>query len=47
MDRLAKIATSILFLLLFVQIIQCQMKKKLPEFGVEICASQQGICIKY
>ncbi|OXB05372.1 hypothetical protein B0A81_13975 [Flavobacterium plurextorum] len=38
MDRLIKIATSIVFLLLFIKIIQCQMKKNLPEFYVEICS---------
>jgi hypothetical protein len=38
MDRVIKIAVSIVFLLLFIQIIQCQMKKNLPEFGVEISA---------
>ncbi|GAA3757740.1 hypothetical protein GCM10022423_05150 [Flavobacterium ginsengiterrae] len=38
MDKLIKIAVSTVFLLLFIQIIQCQMKKNLPEFGVEISA---------
>ncbi|NWK99771.1 hypothetical protein DM790_02945 [Flavobacterium collinsii] len=38
MDRLLKIGSSVLFLLLFIQIIRCEMKKNLPEFGVEISA---------
>jgi hypothetical protein len=39
MNKLIKIAVSIVFLLLFIQIIRCQMKKNLPEFSVEISSS--------